>query len=80
MERVGAGGGHPLRRPVRVAAALDRTALRERCYIASSPPPRVRRRKFWILLSIVGTLHAINTYRDKQRAVEQDLPPGACHP
>ena len=63
-----------------LAAALDRTALPERCCVASSPPPRARRRKFWILLSIVGTLHAINTYRDQQRAVEQDLPPGACLP
>ena len=34
-------------------------------------------RKFWILLAFVGTLHAINTYRDKQRAVEPDMPPGA---
>ena len=80
VERVGAGGGNPLRRPVRVAAALDRAALPERCRVASSCAPRARRRKFWILLSIVGTLHAINTYRDQQRAVEQDLPPGACRP
>jgi hypothetical protein len=29
------------------------------------------------LLTFVGTLHAINTYRDKQRAVEPDMPPGA---
>jgi hypothetical protein len=28
-------------------------------------------------LTFVGTLHAINTYRDKQRAVEPDMPPGA---
>lgn len=34
-------------------------------------------RKFWILLSIVGTLHMINTYRDSQRAIEPDMPPGA---
>lgn len=40
-------------------------------------PSCARRRKFWILLAFVGTLHAINTYRDKQRAVEPDMPPGA---
>ena len=28
-------------------------------------------------MTFVGTLHAINTYRDKQKAVEPDMPPGA---
>tara|TARA_B110001452_G_scaffold266309_1_gene272847 strand:+ start:931 stop:1413 length:483 start_codon:yes stop_codon:yes gene_type:complete len=34
-------------------------------------------RKFWILLTFVGVLHAINTYRDSRKLVEPDLPPGA---
>ena len=35
------------------------------------------RRKFWILLTFVMVLHAINTYRDSQKLIEPDLPPGA---
>ena len=34
-------------------------------------------RKFWILLTAVGILHGINTYRDSRKVVEPDLPPGA---
>lgn len=34
-------------------------------------------RKFWILLTAVGVLHAINTYRESRKPVEPDLPPGA---
>ena len=35
------------------------------------------RRKFWILLTFVMVLHAINTYRDSRKLIEPDLPPGA---
>ena len=35
------------------------------------------RSKFWILLSFVGILHAINTFRESRRQVDADLPPDA---
>ena len=59
-----------------LSIALPSRAL-PRPELIPGPHPRARRRKFWILLAFVGTLHAINTYRDKQRAVEPDMPPGA---
>jgi hypothetical protein len=30
--------------------------------------------RFWVLVSIIGVLHAINTYRDANKPLEPDLP------